>query len=393
MITMMRLILSRFVFTMLMVGLIVSLTAPAARAIDYVTIREKGKPVTREGRIIAKDTGGTIVLEERDGYWRMIQEREVLKQWSDDVEFVPYTRDEMKKRLKAEFPKEFRIIETQRYMIVSDTTISYANWCGQLLEQLDTAFLDHWRDKGFELSEPEFPLVAVIFADYGNFVRCSAAEVGPAVTQINAYYNQQSNRVVFYDLTGREVYGAIRGSNAKRIREIMSRPESTKAVSTFVHEATHQISYNCGLIQRYAACPLWVSEGIATLYETPDLNGKKAWSSDIKVNPDRLNRFYRFITESEPREPMKQLVESDETYRLTNGDNVLDAYATGWTMMHFLNAKAGDRLVEYLKIISQKKPFVTNDAETRLHDFESVFRADWDRLHRALYNYASELGR
>jgi hypothetical protein len=163
-------------------------------------------------------------------------------------------------------------------------------------------------------------------------------------------------------------------------------------VSTFVHEATHQISYNCGMFQRYAACPIWVSEGIATLYETPDFNSLKAWSSNIKVNRTRLNHFYRYISEREPREPMRQLVESDDAFRLTSGDTLLDSYATCWTMMHFFNAKQGNKLVEYLKIISQKQPFHPDSREKRLHDFENVFGNDWERLHRAVYQYAFELG-
>ena len=381
----------RFVFVLL-VFCGIHLSNESASALDYVTVLENGKNVTREGRIIQRDTGGAFVLEERDGYWRIIQPKEIVRQWSDETKFVPYTRIELKKRLKAEFPKEFRIVETARYIIVFDTTIAYATWCGELLEQLDTAFLDHWRKAGFELSEPEFPLVAVIFAERENFIRCTIGEVGPAVTQINAYYNQQSNRIVFYDLTGQEVYGGVRGTTAKRIREIMSRPESAKSVSTFVHEAAHQISYNSGLLQRYGACPLWVSEGIAMLYETPDFNSVKAWSSDIKVNQFRLNHFYRYFNDREPKEPMKQVVTSDEPFRLTSTDGLLDAYATAWAMMHFFSTKHGSKLTEYMKIISAKKPFVPDDEKTRMQDFEGVFGKDWDRLHRMFYSHAGELG-
>ena len=383
--------MTRFFLPLFLACFAVSSFVPAF-ALDYVTFRENGRKVTREGRIIREDTGGNFVLEERDGYWRVVQPKDVIEQWSDDVPFEPYTRKEMITRLKAEFPKEFRIHETKRYLIVFDTTLTYATWCGNLLEQLDTAFLENWQAKGFELTEPEFPLIAVIFADYGNFVRCTRDEVGPNGAQINAYYNQQSNRIVFYDLTGHEVYGGSRGTTGQRIREILSRPDSAKAVSTFVHEATHQISYNCGMFQRYAACPHWVSEGIATLYETPDFNSVKAWSSDIKVNRNRLNRFYRYIVERSPGEPMKILVKSDESFQFANGDSVLNSYATCWTMMHFFNATHGDKLVEYLKIISAKQPFVPNDGEVRLRDFESVFGNDWDSLHRAVYQYAFTLG-
>jgi hypothetical protein len=374
------------------VTLLLTCNAVSAFALDYVTLTERGKKVTYDGRIIQRDTGGNFVLEERDGYWRLVQPKDVTEQWSDDIVFEPYTRKELKKRLQTEFPKEFRILETKRYMIVYDTTGAYATWCGNLLEQLDSAFLEHWQAKGFELSEPEFPLVAVIFADYGNFVRCTREEVGPAITQISAFYNQQSNRIVFYDLTGRENFGGVRGSINQRIREIMSRPESAKAVSTFVHEAVHQISFNCGMFRRYAACPLWVSEGIATLYETPDFNSVKAWSSNIKVNQVRLNRFYRYFSERNPQEPLKKLVLSDEPFQFSNGDQVLDSYATCWAMMHWLNAKHGDKLVEYLKIISQKKSHIPYDKEERFREFESFFGDNWDRMHRAFYNYVGELG-
>jgi len=382
----------RFLLTLFLACYAV-LTFAQAFALDYVTLHEKGKKVTRDGRIICRDTGGNFVLEERDGFWRLIQPKDLIEQWSDDTEFEPYTRKDLKERLQAEFPKEFRIIETKRYLIVSDTTIAYATWCGDLLEQLDDAFLEHWRAKGFELSEPEFPLVAVIFADYGNFVRCTQNEVGPSITKISAFYNQHSNRIVFYDLTGMENYGGIRGSINQRIREILSRPESANAVSTFVHEATHQISFNCGMFQRCSSCPLWISEGIATLYETPDFNNVKAWSSDVKVNRKRLERFYRYFIERNPQEPMKKLVLNDESFQFSNGDTVLDSYATCWVMTHYFNAKHGDKLVEYLKIISQKKPHVPYDKESRLREFESVFGDDWDRHQRAFFQYAGELGR
>jgi len=384
--------MKRFLLTIFLACYAVSIPGPAF-ALDYVTHKENGKNVTRDGRIISRDTGGNFVLEERDGYRRVLLPKDVIKQWSDDLEFKPYTRQELKKRLLAEFPKAFRIIETKRYLIVSDTTVAYATWCGNLLEQLDTAFLEHWRAKGFDLTEPEFPLVAVIFADYGNFVRCTQSEVGPDVAKISAFYNQQSNRIVFYDLTGRENYGGIRGSINQRIREIMSRPESANAVSTFVHEAVHQFSFNCGMFRRYAACPRWVSEGIATLYETPDFNSVRAWSSDIKINRKRLERFYRYFIERSPQEPMKTLVLSDEPFQFSNGDTVLDSYATGWAMMYHFNARHGDKLVEYLKIISQKKPHIPYDKEARLRDFENVFGDDWDALHRAFYNDVGELGR
>jgi hypothetical protein len=371
------------------------LATPTTFALDYATVLENGKKVKREGRIIAEDTGGNFVFEERDGRWRMFQPKEVVEQLSDDKEFVPYTHAEMKKRLQAEFPKQFRIYETKRYLIVFDTTLAYARWCGNLLEQLDAAFIEHWKKNGFELTEPEFPLVAVIFADRGNFIRCTEPEVGSAVAYINAYYNQTTNRIVFYDLTGLEVYGnnsRVKSSSLeRRFREIMSRPDSAKAVATFVHEAAHQISYNCGMLKRFSACPHWVSEGIATLYETPDLSGEQAWSDTIKVNPLRLKHFYKYATERNPNSPMRKVAASDEPFVIVSPENALDAYAICWSMMYFFHAKYNNELIRYLKMISQKEPFLIDDESKRIRDFEEIFGSNWENLHQEYYKFMGTL--
>ncbi|MDR1385923.1 MAG: DUF1570 domain-containing protein [Planctomycetaceae bacterium] len=377
---------------------VVLLTASAVTttfALDYVTVQENGKKVKREGRIIAEDTGGSFVLEERDGYWRVFKPKEILEQRSDDKAFMPYTHAEMKKRLLLEFPKQFRIHETKHYLIVFDTTLAYARWCGNLLEQLDTSFLEHWKKNGFELTEPEFPLVAVIFADRGNFIRCTEPEVGNAVAYINAYYNQMTNRIVFYDLTGLEIYGnnnRVKSSSLeRRFREIMSRPDSAKSIATFVHEAAHQISYNCGMIKRFSSCPHWVSEGIATLYETPDLDNDQAWSDHIKVNPLRLKHFYKYVIEREPLLPIRKVVTSDDPFVIVSSENALDAYAICWSMMYFFHAKQNNELIRYLKMISQKEPFLTDDEFKRISDFEEIFGNNWEELHQAYYKFMGTL--
>ena len=58
----------------------------------------------------------------------------------------------------------------------------------------------------------------------------------------------------------------------------MAQPEALRTVSTIVHEATHQIAFNCGLHTRLSDCPRWFSEGIAMYFETPDLRSAKGWN-------------------------------------------------------------------------------------------------------------------
>ena len=103
--------------------------------------------------------------------------------------------------------------------------------------------------KGFDLEKPEFPLVAIVFADKASYTAHASKEVGEAVATIIGYYSQQTNRVTMYDLTGIEAQRqpGDRQSTAAQINAMLARPESERTVATIVHEATHQLAFNCGL--------------------------------------------------------------------------------------------------------------------------------------------------
>ena len=180
----------------------------------------------------------------------------------------------MVKRVLPQLPPGFEVCySTKHYLIFYDTSKAYAQWCGSLFEQLYKTFNNFWTRKGFELTEPEFPLVAVVFADKRSYPKFSQPELGDAGESIIGYFSLTSNRMTMYDLTGVESQGHGRGhvKTTAQINEILAQPEAERTVSTIVHEATHQIAFNCGLHTRLSDCPRWFSEGIAMYFETPDL--------------------------------------------------------------------------------------------------------------------------
>ena len=101
---------------------------------------------------------------------------------------MPYSREEMTKRLLAELPPGFRVHSTTHYLIFYDTSPAYAQWCGSLFERLYMAFTNFWSRKGFELPQPEFPLVAVVFADKQSYLKFSKPELGEAGESIIGYF-------------------------------------------------------------------------------------------------------------------------------------------------------------------------------------------------------------
>ena len=183
--------------------------------------------------------------------------------------------EQMVKSTLAELPQGFDVVKTAHYMIFCNGSKAYAQWCGALFERLNMAFRNAWSRQGFELADPEFPLVAVVFADKPSYVRYAQKDLGDAADSVFGYYNMETNRMTMYDLTESGPSDASsrsrRNVGAGRINQFLASPNAAGAVSTIVHEATHQIAFNSGLHQRLSDCPKWFSEGIAMYCETPDL--------------------------------------------------------------------------------------------------------------------------
>ena len=82
------------------------------------------------------------------------------------------------REMKGQLPKGFDVHETTHYLIFHNTSRAYAHWCGALLERLYTAFHTYWTRKGFDLAEPKFPLVAIVFADKRRYPDYTRDEAG-----------------------------------------------------------------------------------------------------------------------------------------------------------------------------------------------------------------------
>ena len=120
--------------------------------------------------------------------------------------------------------------------------------------------------------------MAVVFNDRRSYIAFAQAEVGEAAQSIIGYFSLTTNRMTMYDLTGVEAldHGRKRGTQAE-INQVLSQPDAERTVATIVHEATHQIAFNCGLHTRLSDCPHWFSEGIAIYFEAPDLSSPRGW--------------------------------------------------------------------------------------------------------------------
>lgn len=361
----------------------VALPIGAARAIEEVTVKRDGQEQQVEGKAVIEAEDGGILLLANDGVLWTLPPEEMAGRTSNDKPFKPLARDELGAELLEKLPAGFDVFKTRHYVICFNTSRDYAKWCGSLFERLYAGFTNYWSRQGFQLHEPEFPLVAVVFNSRQAYQEHARPELQAGIDTIIGYYSLQTNRMTMYDLTGLQALRRPRerrGDSEQQINDLLSQPRAERNVSTIIHEATHQIAFNCGLQTRYADIPLWVSEGIAVFFETPDLSSARGWRGIGGVNETRFVDFRRYLA-ARPNNSLETLIVDDRRFR--NAREATDAYAEAWALNYFLLKLRTKQYVVYLKKLAEKPPLVIDGPERRLAEFEEAF-GDIDKLDAEL---------
>lgn len=340
-------------------------------ALDYVSFVRADKPMQVSGKLVVEAEDGGLLVLDRAGVLWAVTPAEKTAHTKDELPFSPYDKEALSQQLLNELPSGFRIHTTAHYLIAYNTSQPYAQWCGGLLERLYAAFTNYWEKRDFQLTVPAGPLVALVFDDKNSFSQYGRAELGDATPAIIGYFSLATNRVTMYDLTGIDALrGSGRGSSAEHINRLLSRPEAERMVATIVHEATHQLAYNCGLHTRYADIPLWLSEGVAIYCESPDLQSSRGWQGIGKVNHFRLAELRQYM-KSRPADSLQTLIATDERFRTTR--TAPQAYAEAWALNYFLIRKYSEKYQLYLRRLSEKKPLLFDSPEERLAEVREVF--------------------
>jgi hypothetical protein len=360
----------------------------AGRVEEVVAVLE-GRRQMLTGRVLTEATAGDVLLETDDGTFWLLDSEKILSRHKGDEPFIPVTQEKLAERLLAELPAGFRIHTTPHYVVCYNTSRAYAQWTSSLLERLYKAFTNYWENQGFELKEPEFPLPVLVFNDQQTYDRFSRDDLPAGVGNIIGYYSLRSNRVNMFDLTGAE---ALRGGGSHRgsmheINQMLSRPEAVPLVATVVHEATHQIAFNCGLQTRYADIPLWLCEGMAVYFEAPDLASTRGWRGIGRVNYPRLTTFRENLPNWQPGS-LGRLVSDNRRFR--DPRTAADAYADAWALNYYLIKYKPQAYTNYLKILADKPPLVEDDAQKRLAEFRENF-GELEDLERAFLKQMSRV--
>ncbi len=361
-----------------------------AGAIDRVVLRHEGVQQEVVGKVLLEAEDKGVLLLGIDGTLWTVPAEDLVLRTEDSETFHPLEPDELARHVLSELPNGFSVHTTEHYVILHNTSRAYAQWCGSLFEQLYRTFNNYWTRRNFDLVEPEFPLLAIVFADKASYTAHAEAELGKGTSSIIGYYSLRTNRMTMYDLTGIETLRrpGDRRNSAAHIQQMLSRPEAERTVATVVHEATHQIAFNCGLHGRYADIPLWVSEGIAVYFETPDPGSSKGWGNIGGVNRVRLAGFRDYLGRR-GADSLESLLTSDD--RLRDAKTAGDAYAEAWALQYFMFRQRSKEYHAYLRHLATKPPLIWDDASTRLAEFKQYFGDDLRKLDADLVKFMAKV--
>jgi hypothetical protein len=340
-----------------------------------------GEP--RRVRVAHPDGGARIAREYGPESGRMLLLPDGQIVWTDrpvyvDEPFVPENREAVRDRLLAGPYAGFESILTPHYVILYRSSERFAASSGRLLESLHDGLLSRFRERGFDVREPEFPLVAVIFATEADFR--AHREVAP---DVQAYYDVGSNRIFLYETRTEE--------------DDDPRVAALRKPQTVAHEGTHQILQNIGIQRRFADWPGWVVEGLAELAASTR-SSDDTWGGMSQINPFHVATLEDLLDAQwmqqvggvdvpAPHDWRRSLVEYlSRRRRLSPTD-----YALSWTLTHFLANRRTDAFLAYLKALSQREPGVDYSDDDDLALFQTHFGARPERLDRQIAQHVQRL--
>jgi hypothetical protein len=341
-------------------------------------------------RLYAQGPGGPVVqLPDGSLGW---PEGEVFT----DRPFRPWSAQQVVSSIRNGRDRNFRIIERPPYVVLTEGSDAFAEQAADLLQALHQDLTACLEDGGIPVTEPEFPLVVVIYRDEAAFRRYR-----PVDPDVRAYYEVASNRIILYESSAQDL----------RAPELaaLSRPQ------TIAHEGIHQILQNIGVQPRLANWPPWLVEGLAEYYSPtalpdPSADSRADWGDYGRANFGRVNPLHMatLIDLQNPSTPLAHLrgpgqgkgspawasLGPDEpwvTHLILRTELSPTDYALAWCLTHYLAQNHPDAFRTYLLALGQRLPLEPRTPEQHLKEFTDVFGVHPSTLTRRIKNHLDSL--
>jgi hypothetical protein len=255
---------------------------------------------------------------------------------------------------------------SENYLVLGDAPLPFLTKALEICEGVEKDYLNHFgKTKRFTVSPPSRRLAIVVLSGpkaYGAYLGIKPDEA------VGGEYDLSTNHLVIFDNRGRE---QVSGDEARA---------NTMAL---VHEATHQLTYNTGLLERGTDIPKCINEGLAVYAEVRRPDEKKGKIGDR--NDPRLNVLLDAANKQEPWFAVSRLITDDSLFDKPETEQL--AYAQSWLLVHALmnSQTRREQFKKYLAALRGRR-----EASQRLKDAAAAF-GDLDRLDQELIKYYTTL--
>jgi hypothetical protein len=240
---------------------------------------------------------------------------------------------------------------SKEYQVVGDADPTFVQTSLRAYGAIAGDFLAHYQAKGFPVKAPERRLTIVAFLDERPFREFARKFARGVPSKVSGFYSRQENWLVLFDF--RNVPESAIGGALKNVKIL-------------AHEATHQLTFNTGLLNRQGDVPAAIMEGLACYGEERRLRGP---SEPGLLNSERLDdlahlqRRLKWIK-------LADLLTDDSPAAGANSDQMQLFYAQSWLLVYrLMNVPARlKQLQAYLKII-----FPRVDKKNRVDDAAKCF--------------------
>ena len=285
-----------------------------------------------------------------------------------DDSFKPAGMDEIAARWTSGRLRNFQTKSTRHYLFVYNTSEEMALVTSRVLESMVPGLIGFADSMKLKSSEPELPLVVLMFKTEAEFQRFQKMPKG-----VVAYYSQLDNYIVLYEESG--------------LAGIKPELALQQTLSTIAHEGAHQILANIGIQQRLSVWPMWLSEGLAE-YLAPTSTGRRLkWKGAGQVNDMRMFELENYLKSRDADVADGHLVEQTVLAgRLTS-----TGYATAWSLTHHLAKNQRGDFQKLLASVSQLGPLEGDlrieppgVVRGNLSQFRQIFGDDFGAIEKRL---------
>jgi Protein of unknown function (DUF1570) len=257
--------------------------------------------------------------------------------------------------------------QTAHFLGIGDADARFRADALNICESLAPVFLQHFNAKEFKLAMPKNRLTVITLKSAESYKAFIGKDPGAIV---GGHYDLDTNRLVMFDFRPEgEEPGVV--NDPTRVNRL-----------TLVHEATHLLCFNTGLLSRHSNVPDWVSEGLATYVEMWRNKQTKIGEPNIPWL-SHLNQ----VKSSGESIPIAELVASDKSFEDDTTAQI--SYAESWLMVHYL-MKSHEQTPKFRAYLAG---LASEESAAKRAEFAEKHLGSLEKLSRELDRYLKRVSR